>query len=69
MHDPVQHQALGVDQDVPLLAFDLLAGIVAMRIGFSLVFGVFCEPDRYVMTWTICLCSGPTLIRPYHRPL
>jgi len=32
VHDGVHQQALGIDEDVPLLAFDLLAGIVAPRI-------------------------------------
>src|ERR1700679_1522789 len=31
-HDRVQHEALGVDQDMPLLALDLLAGVVTVRI-------------------------------------
>ncbi len=32
MNDRVQQQAYCVDQNMPLLAFDLLAGIIAMRI-------------------------------------
>jgi hypothetical protein len=32
MHDGLHRQALCVDQDVPLLTFDLLAGVVAWRI-------------------------------------
>jgi transposase len=32
MHDGVQHQACGVDKDMPLLAFDFLPRIIAMRI-------------------------------------
>ena len=31
-HDGVQHETLGVDQDMPLLALDLLAGVVTVRI-------------------------------------
>jgi hypothetical protein len=32
MHEGVHQQALRVDENVPLLAFDLLARVVAMRI-------------------------------------
>jgi hypothetical protein len=32
MHDGVRHQACGVDKDMPLLAFDFLPRIIAMRI-------------------------------------
>jgi hypothetical protein len=32
MHDGVHQEALRVDENVPLLAFDLLARIVAMRV-------------------------------------
>jgi hypothetical protein len=32
MHDGVHQQALGIDENVPLLALDLLACIVARRI-------------------------------------
>jgi hypothetical protein len=38
VHDGVHQQALGIDEDVPLLAFDLLAGIVARRINRRLPF-------------------------------
>src|SRR5271163_3107855 len=34
-HDGVQHETLGVDQDMPLLALDLLAGVVTVRIDRS----------------------------------
>jgi hypothetical protein len=32
MHDSVQQQALGIYQDMALLAVDFLAGIVAVRV-------------------------------------
>jgi len=32
MHHGVQQQTYGIDQDMPLLALDLLAGVVTMRI-------------------------------------
>jgi hypothetical protein len=32
MHDGVHQQAQGINQNMPLVAFDLLARIVAMRI-------------------------------------
>ena len=32
MHDGVHQQALRIDEDMPLLAFDLLARIIAVRI-------------------------------------
>ena len=32
MHDGMEHQTLGVDQHMALLAFDLLAGVKAVRI-------------------------------------
>src|SRR5271165_7337421 len=35
MHDRVHQQPLGIDEDVPLLALDLLARIVAGRIDAS----------------------------------
>ena len=31
-HDGVQHETLSINQDMPLLALDLLAGVVAVRI-------------------------------------
>src|SRR5271169_5627719 len=34
-HDGVQHETLAVDQDMPLLALDLLAGVVTVRIDRS----------------------------------
>ena len=38
----MQHQALGIDQDMPLLAFDLLASVIAMRIDVgAALFGAF----------------------------
>src|SRR5208283_2742875 len=38
----MQHQALGIDQDVPLLAFDFLASVIAMRIEVgAALFGAF----------------------------
>jgi hypothetical protein len=35
MHDGVQQQAYRIDENMPLLAFDLLARIVAMRVDAS----------------------------------
>jgi hypothetical protein len=35
MNQGVQDQALGVDQDMALLAFDLLVGIVAVRVDLA----------------------------------
>ena len=32
VHERVRQKALGIDQDMPLLAFDLLAGVVARRV-------------------------------------
>jgi len=32
VHDGVHQQALGIDEDVPLLALDLLAGVITRRI-------------------------------------
>src|SRR5271157_577669 len=38
----MQHLTLGIDQDVPLLAFDLLASVIAMRIDVgAALFGAF----------------------------
>src|SRR5271166_5722492 len=40
--DLMQHLTLGIDQDVPLLAFDLLASVIAMRIDVgAALFGAF----------------------------
>ena len=39
MHDGVHQKALRVDKDMPLLAFDLLAGIKARRINFTPLYG------------------------------
>ena len=41
--DGVQHQPLSIDQHVPLLAFDLLAGVVAVRVDVSTA--LFCAFD------------------------
>jgi hypothetical protein len=41
MHDGVHQEALRVDENVPLLALDLLARIVAVRVDARLLFQRF----------------------------
>jgi hypothetical protein len=62
MHDGVRQQALGIDQDMPLLAFDLLACIVAVGINagppFSALFTLWLS-----MMQAVGLASRSTLSR------
>src|SRR5258708_19646840 len=58
MHDPMQHQAQRIDQDMSLLAFDFLARVVSRRINrgppFSALFTLWLS-----ITHPVALASPP----------